>query len=41
LIAEDAIEAQAGERWVIYMDSRRGPDETSTCGGCRRLPPLV
>jgi hypothetical protein len=41
LIAEDAIEAQAGERWVIYTDSRHGPYETSTCGRSRRLPPLV
>ena len=38
LIAEDGIAAQAGERWVIYTDSRRGPYETSTCAGSRRLP---
>ena len=41
LIAEDGIEAQAGERWVIYTNSRYGPYETSMCGGSHRLPPPV
>lgn len=40
-IAEDGIEAQAGERWLIYTDSRHGPYETSMCAGSRRLPPPI
>jgi hypothetical protein len=35
--SEDGIEAQAGERWLIYTNSKHGPYDTSICGGSRRV----
>ena len=34
-VSEDGLQAQPGERWLIYTSSKHGPYETSICSGSR------